>query len=273
MCHIDTADDILQFFIVKERRDTVHLELELNESFQDALYMLMCVHYTYNIVYKTSQKMFYVFVEEFCIGVQKTSKYRKCTGLRDDLTFLLEEELSSINLCSLHCEMRNCEQLLGSLGLVAYHMGSQDELNKALSDHGPESRKGLPRVFLKRHITLLCADILWYCASCLGDPIAESTRDGETLADILRSLEFNPPLDVLADYFDQSTKVRVQSTVAESVTTEPESLVYDPPVQPTFDESTIEGPTPQPVGVDYQLPTFQIVEGASERGKRKLINS
>lgn len=74
---------------------------------------------------------------------------RRSTGLRDDLTFLLEEDLSSINLCSLHCEMRNCEQLLGSLGLFAHRVGSLDELNQALSDHGPESCKGFPRVTVK----------------------------------------------------------------------------------------------------------------------------
>ncbi|XP_068743164.1 uncharacterized protein [Montipora capricornis] len=71
------------------------------------------------------------------------------TGLRDDLQFLLEEDLSSINLCSLHCEMRNCEQLLGSLGLFAHRIGSLDELNEALSDHGPESCKGFPRITIK----------------------------------------------------------------------------------------------------------------------------
>ncbi len=73
----------------------------------------------------------------------------RSTGLRDDITFLLEEDLSSVNLCSLHCEMRNCEQLLGSLGLFAYRVGSLDELNQALSDHGPESCKGFPRVTIK----------------------------------------------------------------------------------------------------------------------------
>lgn len=63
----------------------------------------------------------------------------RSTGLRDDLQFLLEEDLSHINLCSLHCEMRNCEQLLGSLGLFVHRVGSLDELNQALSEHGPES--------------------------------------------------------------------------------------------------------------------------------------
>ena len=45
--------------------------------------------------------------------------------------------------------MRNCEQLLGSLGSFAHRIGSLDELNEALSDHGPESCKGFPRVTIK----------------------------------------------------------------------------------------------------------------------------
>ncbi|CAH3183795.1 unnamed protein product [Porites lobata] len=36
-------------------------------------------------------------------------------GIRDDLEFLFEEDLSSINLCALHCELRNTEQLLSLL--------------------------------------------------------------------------------------------------------------------------------------------------------------
>ena len=46
--------------------------------------------------------------------------FSRSTGIRDDLEFLLEEELSNIQLCALHMEMRNTEQLLGSIGLVAY---------------------------------------------------------------------------------------------------------------------------------------------------------
>ena len=61
----------------------------------------------------------------------------------------MEEELSSINLCSLHCEMRNCEQLLGSLGLFAYRIGSLDKLNEVLSNYGPENCRGFPRVTIK----------------------------------------------------------------------------------------------------------------------------
>ena len=39
-------------------------------------------------------------------------------GIRDNLQLLLEEDLSSINLCALHCELRNTEELLSSLGLL-----------------------------------------------------------------------------------------------------------------------------------------------------------
>lgn len=49
--------------------------------------------------------------------------------------------------------------------------------------------------------------------------------------------------------------------------------MHEPPIQPTIDESTIEGPTPQAVEEVDQPLTFQIMESASERGKRKLIDS
>ena len=74
----------------------------------------------------------------------------RSTGLRDDLQFLLEEDLSHINLCSLHCEMRNCEQLLGSLGLFAHRVGSLEELNQALFERGPESCRGFSCVTVKQ---------------------------------------------------------------------------------------------------------------------------
>lgn len=45
--------------------------------------------------------------------------------------------------------MRNCEQLLGSLGLFAYRVGSLDNLNKILSGYGPENCHGFPRVTVK----------------------------------------------------------------------------------------------------------------------------
>ena len=55
------------------------------------------------------------------------------------MEFLLEEELSSINLCALHCELRNTEQLLKSLGLFCFKVGTLDECNNELSKYGPEN--------------------------------------------------------------------------------------------------------------------------------------
>ena len=42
----------------------------------------------------------------------------------DDLLCLLDEDLSSIQLCALHMEMRNTKQLLDSIGLMAYKVDS-----------------------------------------------------------------------------------------------------------------------------------------------------
>ena len=44
-----------------------------------------------------------------------------------------------INLCALHCELRNTEQLLSSLGLFSYKVGSLDECNDELANYGPEN--------------------------------------------------------------------------------------------------------------------------------------
>ena len=56
-------------------------------------------------------------------------------GIRDDLEFLS----FLINLCALHCELRNTEQLLSSLGLFSYKVGSLDECNDQLANYGPEN--------------------------------------------------------------------------------------------------------------------------------------
>ncbi|KAK3738201.1 hypothetical protein QZH41_012782, partial [Actinostola sp. cb2023] len=63
-------------------------------------------------------------------------------GIRDDLTFLLNEDMSSINICALHCELRNMEHLLASLGLLSYEIGSLKECNKVLASYGPQTFKG-----------------------------------------------------------------------------------------------------------------------------------
>ena len=60
----------------------------------------------------------------------------------DDLVFLLDEELTSIQLCALHMEMRNTEQLLASIGFLAYKLDSLQEANAALKNYGPESFHG-----------------------------------------------------------------------------------------------------------------------------------
>ncbi|KAK3723108.1 hypothetical protein QZH41_018347, partial [Actinostola sp. cb2023] len=62
-------------------------------------------------------------------------------GLRDDLTCILGEDLSSVSLCALHCEMRNTEQMLKNIGLLAHEIGSLDECNKKLSEYGPQNIK------------------------------------------------------------------------------------------------------------------------------------
>lgn len=69
---------------------------------------------------------------------------------RDDLEFLLEEDLSHINLCALHCEMRNLEQLLGSLGLFSYRVGTLDKLNEELAKYGPETSQSFQRIKIKK---------------------------------------------------------------------------------------------------------------------------
>lgn len=73
----------------------------------------------------------------------------RSTGIRDDLLFLLDEEISNIQLCALHMEMRNTEQLLASVGLLAYQIDSLKEANKALKFYGPESFHG-DRITVKK---------------------------------------------------------------------------------------------------------------------------
>ena len=71
------------------------------------------------------------------------SLFSRSTGVRDDLEFLPEGELSNVQLCALHMEMTNTEQLLGSIGLVAYkNVNSLKNANNELRGYGPESFKG-----------------------------------------------------------------------------------------------------------------------------------
>ena len=73
----------------------------------------------------------------------------RSTGIRDDLVFLLDEELTSIQLCALHMEMRNTEQLLASIGLLAYKVDSLPDANAALKNYGSESFHG-DRISVKK---------------------------------------------------------------------------------------------------------------------------
>lgn len=66
-------------------------------------------------------------------------KHSRFNAIRDDLTFLLEEELSTINICALHCELRNTEQLLRSIGLYSYKIGTLDAYNEELKKYAPDN--------------------------------------------------------------------------------------------------------------------------------------
>ena len=65
------------------------------------------------------------------------------------MLFLLEEELYDVNLCALHCKLRNTEQLLCSLGMFAYEYGSLKNCNAVLAEYGPDSMKGRDRIVVK----------------------------------------------------------------------------------------------------------------------------
>ena len=47
-----------------------------------------------------------------------------------------------MSLCVLHCEIRNTEQLLKSICLLAHKIGSLQECNEELSQYGPSNFKG-----------------------------------------------------------------------------------------------------------------------------------
>ena len=60
-----------------------------------------------------------------------------------------DEQLCNIQLCALHMEMRNTEQLLASIGLLAHKVDSLAEANAALKNYGPESFHG-DRISVKK---------------------------------------------------------------------------------------------------------------------------
>ena len=59
------------------------MEVE-SSSFSLGLFMLLCTHYAFNIDYKASQKLFFTFLEEFCLGIIPSKKSKKyCTVVSD----------------------------------------------------------------------------------------------------------------------------------------------------------------------------------------------
>lgn len=88
--------------------------------------------------------------------------------------------------------------------------------------------------------------------------------------DILEPEESNPE----GDSFDQPAEPSTTSTIEEAnAESAIRSTVYEPAIQPTTDESTIEGPTPHSVEQADQTLAFQIMEDASERGRGKFSDS
>ena len=106
------------------------------------------------------------------------------------------------------------------------------------------------------------ASIDWRCLTC-DFPQAESSLSILS-TNILESEEFNPP----ADSSDQLTEPSTIDTSSESAVGIEGSTVHEPPIQPTINDWQIQAVEE----VDQPL-TFQIMEGASERAKRKLIDS
>ena len=92
--------------------------------------------------------MIFIIIRVVIIKYIKKIVFR-WTGLRDDLEFLLDEELCHIQLCSLHQEMRNTEQLLGSLGLFAHRVGTLKTCNEAVAMYGPENTRYFDRIQVK----------------------------------------------------------------------------------------------------------------------------
>ena len=45
--------------------------------------------------------------------------------------------------------MRNLEQILGSVGLFAFRVGSLVDLNAVLADYGPEAKRGYSRITIQ----------------------------------------------------------------------------------------------------------------------------
>ena len=83
MCYVDKdGTDEYQLFVVVDRRILMEVA---SSSFSRALFMLLCTHYAFDIDYKASQKLFYILLEEFCLGIIPSKKSKKYRTLVTDL--------------------------------------------------------------------------------------------------------------------------------------------------------------------------------------------
>ena len=104
-----------------------------NWNFEISLHSLH-PEFTISLTYVTVYNNAHPF---FCLLLLTSFK-----GMRDDLTCILDEDLSSHCLCALHCEMQNTEQILKSVGLLAYEISSLPECNAELARYGLENFYG-----------------------------------------------------------------------------------------------------------------------------------
>ena len=94
----------------------------------------------------------------------------------------------------------------------------------------------------------------------------------ETSREIIESEEFNPPVNVSGELFtDSSMEILESEEFNHPMVISTESF---PESAPAIDESSINEPEPCPPAEPANQPlTFNVVDGATEKGKRKLIDS
>ena len=94
----------------------------------------------------------------------------------------------------------------------------------------------------------------------------------ETSREIIESEEFNPPVNVSGELFTESSMEILESEEFNTpMFTSTESF---PESAPAIDESSIYEPEPCPPAEPANQPlTFNVIDGATEKGKRKLIYS
>lgn len=97
-----------------------------------------------------TQFIFYILHYFYLLVNLSNHFFQRFQGLRDDLEFLLEEDISCVNLCALHCELRNTEHLVACLGLQCHKSGTLKKCNELLAKYGPETTGDRIKVKLKQ---------------------------------------------------------------------------------------------------------------------------